>query len=296
VSLSPISEVELTAYVDGEIVPDRRAAIEAYLAAHPAEAARVETWRRQNEIIRAAFGRALADAAPLHRQQAAGEPVVRLEPVRAPAAPAAEIGEAPIHQAQVPIAPRRDRRLAAITVTSFLAGVASALIVVAAFGLTPVFLNGLETLTGKPMETTVVTDFGPALAARALEAHQTYGAEPPDKGVRPLDLKEQLSLRLGLTVPVPDLTAQGLRLVQGRLAPADIGPAAFLVYEGPQGERIGFMVTRAPGEDRLRFAQGRSASVAIWTQGGTGFAVTGSADRQRLLTIAETAMAGLKPR
>ena len=40
-----ISEDELHAYVDGELPADRRNAVEAWLAAHADDAARVAAWR-----------------------------------------------------------------------------------------------------------------------------------------------------------------------------------------------------------------------------------------------------------
>ena len=52
----PVTEEELHAYVDGEIAADRRGAVEAWLASHPEDAARVAQWRAQAEAIRARFG------------------------------------------------------------------------------------------------------------------------------------------------------------------------------------------------------------------------------------------------
>ncbi len=51
----PVSEAELHGFVDGDMDRGRREAVQAFLAASPADAARVETWRRQNDTIRAAF-------------------------------------------------------------------------------------------------------------------------------------------------------------------------------------------------------------------------------------------------
>ncbi|MGH6830137.1 MAG: anti-sigma factor family protein, partial [Methylocella sp.] len=51
----PVSEAELHGFVDGDLDRGRREAVQAFLAASPEDAARVETWRRQNETIRAAF-------------------------------------------------------------------------------------------------------------------------------------------------------------------------------------------------------------------------------------------------
>jgi anti-sigma factor RsiW len=52
----PVTEDELHAYVDGKLPPDRRAAVEVWLASHPEERARVTTWRDQMDAIRARFG------------------------------------------------------------------------------------------------------------------------------------------------------------------------------------------------------------------------------------------------
>jgi anti-sigma factor RsiW len=52
----PVSENELHAYVDGRLDGARRAAVEAYLAANAEAAERVAAYRRQNELLVAAFG------------------------------------------------------------------------------------------------------------------------------------------------------------------------------------------------------------------------------------------------
>ncbi|HXW70560.1 MAG TPA: hypothetical protein VEK34_03825 [Methylocella sp.] len=61
---NPISEADLHAYADG-FAGARREAIEAHLKAVPADAARVDLWRRQNELLRAAFGLPQCPALPL---------------------------------------------------------------------------------------------------------------------------------------------------------------------------------------------------------------------------------------
>src|SRR5947209_12767411 len=48
-------EHELQAYVDGELPPQRIAAVEAWLAGHPEDARRVAEWREQAEAIRAHY-------------------------------------------------------------------------------------------------------------------------------------------------------------------------------------------------------------------------------------------------
>ena len=61
---SPITEGELHAYVDGELPPDRRAAVEAWLAAHAEDAAQVAAWRAQADAIRARYGAVASEPVP----------------------------------------------------------------------------------------------------------------------------------------------------------------------------------------------------------------------------------------
>lgn len=51
----PVSEAELHGFVDGGLDRARREFVEAHLAETPADAARVATWRAQNEWVRGAF-------------------------------------------------------------------------------------------------------------------------------------------------------------------------------------------------------------------------------------------------
>ena len=65
------NEDEFHAYVDGQLPAERRGKVEAWLAAHPEDAARVAAWRSQSELIRARFG-------PVAQEQ----PPQRLKPAR----------------------------------------------------------------------------------------------------------------------------------------------------------------------------------------------------------------------
>jgi anti-sigma factor RsiW len=53
---SPVTADELHAYVDGELPADRRPSVEAWLASHPDDAARVAEWQAQADAIRSRFG------------------------------------------------------------------------------------------------------------------------------------------------------------------------------------------------------------------------------------------------
>jgi anti-sigma factor RsiW len=59
-----VTEDELHAYVDGQLPAERRGAVEAWLAAHPDDAARVAAWRSQAELIRARYGAVAEEKSP----------------------------------------------------------------------------------------------------------------------------------------------------------------------------------------------------------------------------------------
>jgi anti-sigma factor RsiW len=61
---TPVTEEELHVYVDGELPPDRREAVEAWLSTHPEEAARVAAWRAQAEAIRTRYGTVASEPIP----------------------------------------------------------------------------------------------------------------------------------------------------------------------------------------------------------------------------------------
>lgn len=60
----PPTEAELHAFADGQLTPERRTTIAAWLAANPDRAAAVTHWQRQNEAIQALFSPAGHEAVP----------------------------------------------------------------------------------------------------------------------------------------------------------------------------------------------------------------------------------------
>src|SRR5690349_16627802 len=60
----PVTPDELHAYVDGVLPADRLGAVEAWLATHPDDAARVAEWRAQANAIRSHYDSATAEPLP----------------------------------------------------------------------------------------------------------------------------------------------------------------------------------------------------------------------------------------
>jgi anti-sigma factor RsiW len=64
VEQTPVTEYELHLHVDGELPAGRRDAVEAWLANHPEDAARVAAWREQADAIRSRFGHVAEEPVP----------------------------------------------------------------------------------------------------------------------------------------------------------------------------------------------------------------------------------------
>ena len=60
----PVTEDELHAYVDNELPAERRGDVEAWLAAHPDEAVRVQSWRSMAEALHARYDAVVDEAVP----------------------------------------------------------------------------------------------------------------------------------------------------------------------------------------------------------------------------------------
>jgi anti-sigma factor RsiW len=250
----PVLEADLHAYVDGELPADRRAAVEAWLATHPEDAARVAAWQAQADLIRARFG------------SIAQEPVPgRLDLTR------------------LSRAERRWWRLAA-------AAVIAAFVIGSAAGW-----FGRDAYSGGFPSTKM-------FSADAMDAYRLYTVEvrhPVEvPGVEEQHLVQWLSKRLGYELRAPDLAAMGLKLVGGRLLPGSTGAAAaFLMYEAPSGERFTFYCARSEApETALRYEVAGSVASFYWVDENKGYAVSGPADRERLLAVARSIYAQMESR
>jgi anti-sigma factor RsiW len=129
--------------------------------------------------------------------------------------------------------------------------------------------------------------------AEALTAHKLYIAEvrhPIEVRAAEDHLMPWLSRRVGTTLRTPDLDAFSLKLLGGRLLPGPIGPAALFMYEGPTGERYTIYCSRSKvPHTALRYHATGEVAAVQWVEGEIGYVVSGPADRERLMQIAQTA-------
>ncbi|MDH0664820.1 anti-sigma factor [Pseudomonas sp. GD03858] len=232
------TEHELHAYVDERLEPARRAEVEAWLAANPQQAARIEAWRSDARRLRAA----LADFG-----ERPSDPQLDLAPLRRQ------------------LRQRRQRRLA------------SAAVLLVALGL-----GGLGGWQAR--EATLVA--GNLPMADAVQAHRLF-AEATSLDIQasdPARLQAWLGRHFNRVGQLPDLASYGFQPVGARLLSNEAGPAALLVFQDRQGQRISLFL-RSPGEHFERMPTGQRTDGQLqaryWSHGDYNFALVSAADDSR---------------
>jgi anti-sigma factor RsiW len=138
------------------------------------------------------------------------------------------------------------------------------------------------------------------LNAEALSAHKLYIAEvrhPIEVRAGEQHLLPWLSRRVGTTLRAPDLETYSLKLLGGRLLPGPVGPAALFMYESPTGERYTFYASKSQApRTALRYHAAEGVAAVQWIESDIGFVMSGPADRDRLIRIAQTAYEQLESR
>jgi len=247
---SPVTEDELHAYVDGELPADRSAAVAAWLAAHPEDAALVAAWRAQADAIRARYA------------GVAGEPL----PDRLKVDTVLRLGRS------------AGRRWAAIAVAAslgtFIFGGATGWV---AHGVATSRPGGFDALTADALQ-----------AYKLYVVEVRHPVEVP--GDQRAHMTQWLSKRLGTSINIPDLQSIGLKLVGGRLLPGPTGEAAaFYMYEGASGERFTIYCAKAASpESALRYKGEDRVAAFYWVDDKVAYVVSGPADRERLEQITKT--------
>jgi len=131
----------------------------------------------------------------------------------------------------------------------------------------------------------------PGLAQAAMAGFATYASEvrhPVEVAAEDeAHLVQWLSKRLGTPFRPPDLSAEGFRLLGGRLLPGTVSPAALLMYEDDLGRRLALYLTRNDaGESELAFAEEPGRQAFWWVEGALGCALVGDLPRETLRRLA----------
>lgn len=249
-----ISVVDLLAYADDQLPPEKRGDVEDYLRTHAAAARRVATYRRQNSALHDTFDAILREPTP-PRLQFSQTRSWALTPLKA--ATTAVI-------------------IAALGVT---------------LGWN---LNGHYNQPLDPQAAGIKDVFLARQASLAHAAYAPEVRHPVEvAAAEETHLTAWLSKRLGRHLKAPVLAAQGFSLVGGRLIPAEAsGVAAQFMYENMQGQRLTLyvraMVKQQP-DTSFRYALENKVSTFYWIDRDWGYALSGDVDRQQLLAAAQAA-------
>ena len=256
----PVTEDELTAYVDGRLTPDRQQAVDRFLAQNPAAQARVAADKTVRDSLRQ-----------------------RLQPIM----------DLPIpDRLRVDTIRRRQRAVRAGQLR-----IAAACVGFLAIGsVTGWIAHDLNPL-GRPTSQQAALS---AAATDAIIAHRIFVVEklhPVEVGAaQETHLVQWLSRRVGHTLAAPNLTEQGYALMGGRLLPASTEAAAQFMYQSQTGQRLTVYVRAAQGDDtRFQFVTSKDVAAFSWIDQGLGFAIVGAIDRPALLDLADTVYEQLDP-
>ena len=128
---------------------------------------------------------------------------------------------------------------------------------------------------------------------RAVVAHSVYVPEqrhPVEVRAQEEHLARWLTRRLDVPVKLFDLSANGFRLVGGRLLPDVKGPSAQLMYEDASGQRVTVYLRKPESSTQaeFRYVQQGDLGLFYWVDGTIGYALTGKLPRERLLALAQS--------
>ncbi|WP_131115995.1 anti-sigma factor [Lichenihabitans psoromatis] len=271
-------DIDALRFVDHRLDDERRAAFLAHLSDDPEQAERIEHWSRQNDVIQAAFAGIAHETVPLWLRLDHMTP--ERDEALAPIETTAPLKAKPVVHLALPAKPRRHRlkdfRVAALAL--------AAAITMGYFVSRDVmprrFFEGHQAEVRPPEAHDPIH----RLIDRAADAYRTYAIDP----LRPVEIAsaQQAQLdnwfqrRLSIAVHAPDLRSEGWLLLGGRLAPGDLGPGAYFVFENEAGERLGFYVARtdAAPKTSMIVTAGNGESSAAWIEGPIGLVLSVNKD------------------
>lgn len=241
-------EHELHAYLDGELEAADRQRIEAYLAANPAERSRVESYRRQKALLKAALQ---------HDDHASvSSPRFSMLEQRA--------------TNRLPRHPRKSvwRQAAA----------AALLLSLGAAG--PILFQAY-------MEWRVPPMVEAATRAHEIFGNDTQRpVELPASAAA--HMQSWFGEHLGAEVIIPNLNSVGMRLMGGRLLTGPDGPMAQLLYQDRAGSRLTVYLSGATtgGDEDIQVVKVSNYSAGYWREGEFKYAIVGEMGADDLREIA----------
>ena len=253
------SEAELQAYVDNQLDPQRRQAVQAYLTENPQLALQVLDYQTINQALHTEFDNVLDEPIPTRLQ---AETVKR----------------------ETAAGSYRPWLQAAVLGIVLLLG-----------GILGWLLRGYETtLFKQPTQAVNALTEQAVLAHNVYTRERRHAVEVV--AAEEKHLVAWLSKRLGKEMRAPQLSALGFELLGGRLLASNDGPAAHFMYQNEAGERLTLFVLRKPTVDAataFQFTSKDRVNTFYWIDGELGYALSGEIEKTQLSEIARAVEAQL---
>lgn len=261
----PIADEDLHSFVDGEVSDERYEAVVAYLAAAPADAARVEVWRQQNILLRAAFAQVTLEPVPMNLSFSFAPRLISLRPFAA----ADGLGRG--------TDPRRLRhRSLAFTVAAFVAGACIAL--AADFSMKR------------------YNEFTKAAAGPDLAQLATAALQHPHKAHATARITQNLpgAIEPALAL-LPVLKSEGLQLQRGEVRGTARAPAHCLDFADAAGAPVVLCIAAAdaPTDPHFQGLAVVSAHSVYWREATSLYALAAPVAGDRLVALARHIHAAL---
>lgn len=261
--VSDIDDARLHAYVDGALDAAARAEVEAFLRAHPEDAARVRAYAALNADLHRLFDPVLAEphairCAPSQR----GANDVRWSRLRTAAA------------------------------------LAAAILVGAAIGFA---LRGLLPATSETRAAGLAQQAVVAHAVYRPEVRHPVEVAAAEEAHLVAWLSKRLSVPLRApSLAEAGFHLLGGRLLPAAVetsAGQEPAPVALLMYENARGLRLSLMIRRETSarDTAFRFARQGATGVFYWIDGPLGYALAGDLEREELAAIARLVYRQLNP-
>ena len=249
----PISDEQLSAWVDGELDATEHARVEAWLQDHPEDAARAATWADDRKALHALFAPVPAEPVP-------------------------------------PVLQRGVWRRGGWPRWALAASAAGLVVLGALAGGGLVWQQQQRQMVQLQLKLAGGTSQG--WVQRAAFAHSVYTIEPRhpvEVKAQEEHLARWLTRRIEVPVKLFDLQAQGFELVGGRLLPDGPGKSAQLMYQDAKGLRVTVYLRKPEqGADAaFRYERHGELGLFYWVEEGCGYALVGALPRDTLLALAE---------
>lgn len=270
-----VSELELQAYLDGELAPERHAEIEAYLNDHPETAA------------------ALIQIKTVHNSLHKHYDSVLDQPIPESMTAHLTALNNPENNRNFSFSPQGYPR--SIAANWLLLGCLLGTVFGTWLANTEGAKSSLPELAQNKQPPADIADnihndlIQPATFAHVIFAPERQNAVAINAGHQK-QLAARLSHRMHWPIRIPDLEKQGLRLVGGQLLPSTNRMAAQFMYETENSQRMTLYIRRINLESdsiHFHFEEKNGLSVFYWLSSPLGYALTGQMDHATMLKVVE---------